>query len=211
MTTNQLINTITQLVAIESTAANPEGLQQAYHFMIDFLLASGKNITIERFEDNGRPSLLAYKGAVRPEKFHIILNGHLDVVPGKPEQYKAFVQNGNLYGRGVYDMKAAAVVMAQTFCEFVDSVPFALGLQLVTDEESAGKLGTLHQIERGVRSDFVICGECGRSTSVHEIANAAKGIVVAEIGFMGKSAHGAYPWKGDNAALQAHRFFSALH
>jgi succinyl-diaminopimelate desuccinylase len=132
-------------------------------------------------------------------------------VPGKSYQYEAHTEGGKLYGRGVYDMKAAAVVLADTFCEFVDKVPYALGLQLVTDEESGGKHGTLYQLQQGVRSDFVICGECGRSTSAHEIANEAKGIIIAEIGFHGRSTHGAYPWKGINAALMATRFIHKLY
>jgi succinyl-diaminopimelate desuccinylase len=210
MKTDQLLETIKQLVAIESTAGNPAGLQEAYNFMIDFLLGRDKQLTIERFERNGKPSLLAYRGATRPEKFHLILNGHLDVVPGKSEQYQARLEDGKLYGRGVYDMKAAVIAMADAFCEYVDKVPFALGLQLVTDEESSGKHGTLYQLEEGVRSDFVICGECGRASDKHEIANAAKGIAIVEVTLKGRSSHGAYPWKGDNAAMRAHDFITAL-
>jgi succinyl-diaminopimelate desuccinylase len=211
MTENQRLDKIKQLVAIESTAQKPDGLRAAYELMLDYVRGSGKDITIEEFESGGRPSFLAYKGSIRPEQFHLIFNGHLDVVPGKSQQYEPFVRGNRLYGRGVYDMKAACVVMAEIFCEYVDKVPFAFGLQLVTDEESAGKHGTLYQVQQGVRSDFVICGECGRVPGTYEIANRAKGVIVADIGFRGKSAHGAYPWQGDNAALQAHRFVQLLH
>jgi succinyl-diaminopimelate desuccinylase len=211
MTNNRHIEKIKELVAIESTAQNSKGLREAHDFMVNLLRASGKDIVIEKFESGGRPSFLAYKGPKRPEQFHLILNGHVDVVPGKSKQYEAFVRNGKLYGRGVHDMKAACIVMAEVFCEFVDKVPFALGLQIVTDEENAGQHGTLRQVQQGVRSDFVICGECGRTPDVYEIANRAKGIIVVEIGFNGKSAHGAYPWNGDNAAAQAYRFVHALH
>lgn len=206
-----LIDKTKELVAIESTAKNIKGLRQAYDLMVKFLNESGKEITIEEFESNGRPSLLAYQGSKRPARFDVILNGHLDVVPGKPEQYKAAVRNGKLYGRGTYDMKAASLVLAQVFCEYVDKVSFDLGLQLVTDEESAGKNGTIYQIKEGVRSNFVICGECGRAEGTYEIANQAKGVIVVEIGFSGKRAHGAYPWKGNNAAIRANNFISGLH
>lgn len=108
-------------------------------------------------------------------------------------------------------MKAAAVILTQVFLEYVDKVSYPLGLQIVTDEEHAGRNGTLYQVQQGVRSDFVICGECGRATGTHEIANEAKGIVVAEIAFNGSSAHAAYPWRGDNAAAKATAFVQALH
>lgn len=211
MTNDQRINTIKQLLSIESTAHNPTGLREAYDFMIEFVRTNCSDITIEEFESGGKPSFLAYKGPLRPAQFHLILNGHIDVVPGKPEQYMPFIRDGKLYGRGVYDMKAASVVMAEVFCNYVNKVPFALGLQIVSDEESAGIHGTLHQVQQGVRGNFVICGECGRAPGVYEIANRAKGVTIAQIGFNGKSAHGAYPWKGDNAAAQAYRFVHALH
>ncbi|HUB93986.1 MAG TPA: M20/M25/M40 family metallo-hydrolase [Verrucomicrobiae bacterium] len=210
-TPEQLLDTIKDLLAIESTADNPAGLRGAYAYMREMLRASGSDIVIEEFESNGKPSLLAYSGESRPKKFHVILNGHLDVIPGKPEQFRPFVKEGKLYGRGTYDMKAAVVVLTQVFCEYVNKVPYALGLQLVTDEESNGKHGTLHQIQHDVRADFVICGDCGRVPARYEIANGTKGVVIAEIGFKGTSAHGAYPWRGDNAIMQAIEFGHALH
>ncbi|HZM64368.1 MAG TPA: M20/M25/M40 family metallo-hydrolase [Candidatus Saccharimonadales bacterium] len=211
MTNTQLIELTKKLVAIPSTGDNPDGLRQAYNFMIGLLRASGKDITIEEFESNGKPSFMAYKGGVRPKRFKIILSVHVDVVPGKPHQYDGKVKNGKLYGRGVHDEKAACVILADLFCEFIDKVPYALGLQVVTDEEYGGADGALYQIQQGVRGDFVICAECGRRPDVHEIANEAKGIVIADISFDGSAAHGAYPWKGDNAAPKAAHFIHALH
>lgn len=199
------------MVAIESIPGNKAALDRALDFITGMIWKACPDATVERFERNGISSLLAYRGRQRPEKFHIMLNGHVDVVPGKPGQYKAFVSDGNLYGRGVYDMKAACVVLTSVFCEFVDRVPYPLGLQIVTDEESAGQHGTLYQVEQGVRADFVICGECGRPTNRYEIANESKGIAIAELAFRGRSAHSAYPWKGDNAILKAAHFIHALH
>lgn len=211
LSTTELLTITQDLVAIESVGGNPAGLRQAYQYMVDFVRESGKDITIEEFDSNGSPSFLAYRGQERPANFHIILNGHLDVVPGKPEQYQPYIQDGKLYGRGVYDMKAACVILAQVFCEFVDKVPYALGLQMVTDEETGGKDGTLHQIQQGIRGNFIICGDCGRTPDTYEIANEAKGVANVELCFRGDSSHGAYPWRGDNAALKAANFVRLLH
>ncbi len=206
-----LLTAAHELIAIESTAANPAGLRAAYEYMRQFIQASGKTITIEEFEYDDKPSLLAYHGQDRPERFQVIFNAHLDVVPGKPEQFAARIQDGKLYGRGAYDMKAAAIVLAQVFCEYVDKVPYALGLQIVTDEEHAGERGTQYQLEQGVRADFVLCGECGRATGTYEIANEAKGVAALELRFDGTATHGAYPWRGDNAALKAADFIRKLY
>ncbi|HWZ65585.1 MAG TPA: M20 family metallopeptidase [Patescibacteria group bacterium] len=211
MTSQEILEQTKQLIAIPSTHNNPQALSQALSFVASFIKEQRPNITIEHFESNGKSSFLAYRDQARPKKFKIILNGHVDVVPGEPSQYQVIEKDGKLYGRGIYDMKAACAILANVFCEFVEKVPYALGLQIVTDEESAGKNGTLHQIEQGVRSDFVICGECGRSTLTHEIANEAKGIAVIEVGFRGSAGHAAYPWKAQNAAVKALHFVNALH
>ncbi len=205
-----LLDRVRRLVAIESTAENPAGLHAAYEFMREMVQTSGKAITIEEFEREGEPSFLAYHGANRPDKFDLILNAHVDVVPGKPEQFKPYIKDGRLYGRGVYDMKAAAVVLAKVFCEYADKVPYALGFQLVTSEESGGVHGTGYQVEQGVRADLVICGECGQAEGAHEIANKAKGIAVVEVVFRGEITHSAYPWRGSNAAVRAAHFITEL-
>jgi succinyl-diaminopimelate desuccinylase len=211
MNQNQIIEAAKQLIAIRSTADNLAGLREAYAFVHQRILASNKPIAIEEFESNGKPSLLAYHAGQRPEKFHVLLNAHLDVVPGKPDQYKAVVSDDTLYGRGAYDMKVAAIILADLFCEFVDTVPYALGIQIVIDEETSGLDGTNYQIQQGVRSDFIICGECGRSPGTYEIANATKGMIQTTVDFTGSTSHGAYPWRGDNAALKAAHFATRLH
>lgn len=206
-----LLDAVKELIAIPSTADDLEALRAAYNYMRGIIIAYDETITVEEFESGGKPSFLAYRGESRPEKFRIILNAHIDVVPGKPEQYCTVVKDGKLYGRGTYDMKAAAIILTRVFCEYVDKVPYPLALQVVTDEESAGRNGTLYQVQQGVRADFVICGECGRATDAHEIANEAKGIILADIVLDGESAHAAYPWKGDNAAAKAANFIQAIH
>lgn len=206
-----LLEAVQELTAIESTADNPIGLGAAYTYMLEMVRAGQSDITIEEFESNGRPSFLAYRGPKRPDTFHIILNAHVDVVPGKSGQYEPVIKNGALYARGAYDMKAAAIVLAQVFCEYVNKVPYALGLQIVTDEELGGSDGTGYQVEQGVRADFVICGECGRKPGDYHIANETKGVLLADIELLGKTCHGAYPWRGDNAATRCARFVQALH
>lgn len=206
-----LLDPIKQLVSIPSTADNRTALREAYNFMAEFVRANAPSVVIEEFESNGTPSFLAYRAGQRPGRFHVLLNGHVDVVHGDAAMFKPYTENGKFYGRGTHDMKAACIVLAKVFCEYVDKVPYALGLQIVCDEETGGFDGTLHQIQQGVRSDFVVTGESGRTLSSHEIANEAKGIVVADVVLNGRSSHSAYPWRGDNAATKATRFVHLLH
>jgi succinyl-diaminopimelate desuccinylase len=211
MNENELIETAKTLIRIPSTADDPEALRQALQVIARTIENRCPEATVEFFESNGIYSLLAYRSGQRPDTFHVLLNGHVDVVAGKPEQYDPQIRDGKLYGRGAYDMKTAALVLTDVFCEYVARVPYSLGLQIVTDEETAGHDGTEHQISQGTRADFVICGECGRSTGRYEIANEAKGTAIFDVEFTGSSAHGAYPWEGENAALQAASFLHRLH
>lgn len=131
--------------------------------------------------------------------FKIILNAHLDVVPGKKEQYVPKIEDGKLYGRGAFDMKAAAAVMIILFRELAYKVDYPLGLQLLPDEELGGTDGTYYQITQGVRGNFVISGECG---SNFQIVHEAKARLVIKLKATGKSSHSAHPWDGDNAILR---------
>jgi succinyl-diaminopimelate desuccinylase len=95
-------------------------------------------------------------------------------------------------------MKISALVLARVFGELAAGLPFALALQLVTDEETGGRDGTAHQVGQGVRADFVIIGE---PTGL-DIATDTKGVAAVTLRAAGRSGHGAYPWLGDNALVK---------
>ncbi|HSW98905.1 MAG TPA: M20/M25/M40 family metallo-hydrolase [Candidatus Saccharimonadales bacterium] len=202
-----IIKQTKQLIAIPSTSDNPAALKQAVEFVAEIVARVG-NVTIERFEQNGKPSFLAYRGSARPEKFDILLNAHLDVVPAKAAQFNAVEKDGKLYGRGALDMKGTALVLADVFCEVVNEVPYALGLQVVSDEEIGGYDGAVAQIKDGVAADFVVIGEYSNDPGT--IYNAARGLCWAEIAFKGKTAHGGHLWHGSNAIVKAGDFASAV-
>lgn len=206
--TEEIISQTSQLVAIPSTLDDHNALRQAVDFVVDFVAAHTTDVTIERFEKNGITSFVAYRGAQRPEKFDILLNGHVDVVPANPEQFVPFEKDGRLYGRGTLDMKGTVMVLASVFAELVHEVPYALGLQIVSDEENSGINGVQHQLTQGVRADFVITGEYANEENT--IYTAARGLCWMEVAFKGKTAHGGHPWKGDNAIVKASNFIGEI-
>ncbi len=189
-------------IRLRSTAESKDKLDE----ILDLALSHLHNYTIERFEKGGKPSALVYKGDTRPSKFKVILNGHLDVVPGRESLYEPKVDKDKLIGVGSLDMKASVACLIFTFLSTVDKVSYHLGLQLVTDEEIGGFNGTKYQISNGVNADFVICGE----PTNFDIVNKAKGIIWLKIMFKGITAHGAYPWRGQNAILLAKNFLNEL-
>jgi succinyl-diaminopimelate desuccinylase len=197
MGTDQVLPAAAQLLAVPSTADRPADLRRALEFVIGF---AGPGCCVERFESGGKPSALLYHGDAR-RHFRIILNAHLDVIPAADEQFRPRTVGERIYARGAQDMKIAALVQALAFRELAASLPYALALQLVTDEEVGGHHGTRHQIARGVTGDFVVIGEYSGLNVVTE----SKGLVVVTLHAEGAAAHSAYPWLGDNALVKLHR------
>lgn len=153
------------------------------------------------FESNGHPSLLYANRNLEKKEFDIILNAHLDIVHGKPEEFIPKEIDGKLYGRGAKDMKAASAVMVLLFKELAKTIPYSLALQIVTDEEPGGLDGTGYQVKQGVKGKFAICGEGTNLVIIHK----AKTRMLVKLTTNGKTAHSAYPWKGENAVMNMHK------
>ncbi|MEU5692449.1 M20/M25/M40 family metallo-hydrolase [Actinosynnema sp. NPDC020468] len=187
------------LLAIRSTADRPADLHRALDLVLDLV---GPGFTVERFDSGGKPSALLHAGERRP--FRVLLNAHLDVVPGADAQFTPRREGDRLYARGAQDMKLSALVLARVFRELGRDLPIAL--QLVTDEEVGGYHGTGHQLDRGVTADFVVIGEHSALRVVHE----SRGMVTARLHATGLAAHSAYPWLGDNALLKVTRAVDAV-
>ena len=191
-----------ELLSVESVSGKPDELAKAVDLVLDF---TGSGFTVERFESAGTPSALVYLGATRPA-FAVMLNAHLDVVPAAAAQFLPYRAGDRLYARGAMDMKVAALAQALAFRELAGRVRYPLGLMLVTDEETGDPRGTLHQLRAGVTAGFALIGE---ATGLG-VATECKGIVGARLSARGRSAHGAYPWLGDNAVLKLNRAIDAI-
>lgn len=194
-----------RLIAIRSTAENNNALSEAVELIKKELQ---DQYTIEEFESDGFKSILAHNAKPKTKKFKIIFNAHLDVVHADTEQFSPTDKKGRLYGRGSYDMKAAAAVMTLLFKNIAKDVSYPFALQITTDEELSGLNGTDHQIQKGIRADFVITGDCG---SNFNIINKSKGVMVVKLHAKGVKSHGAYPWRGENALWKIHTALAALH
>jgi succinyl-diaminopimelate desuccinylase len=191
-----------ELLAIPSTSERPAELRRALDYVLDFV---GPGFTVERFESGGKPSALVFPDTVRRE-FHLILNAHLDVVPAPPDQFRPRREGDLLFARGAQDMKVTGLLAAQVFRELAPSLPYPVALQLVTDEEVGGRDGTRHQLDHGVRGRFVLVGE----TSGLRIVNESKGMLVVRLLAVGRAAHAAYQWLGDNALVKLQRTVASL-
>ncbi|MDC7223012.1 MAG: M20/M25/M40 family metallo-hydrolase [Spirochaetales bacterium] len=154
-----------------------------------------------------RAGLKSYVALIGKGEATLIFNGHLDVVSGRPEQFIPEEKDGRIYGRGSADMKGGCAAMIEAFIKLSrEELPCRIMLQLVPDEETGGRHGTAHLIDRGFTGDFAICTE---PTNL-EISLKAKGIINMYIENSGVSAHGSRPWEGENAILQAYDDFRRI-
>jgi len=161
---------------------------------------------VDRIETGGRRCLVARVGS-GPTK--LVFHGHLDVVPGHPEQFLPRVEGGRLFGRGAYDMKAALAAMMLAAADLSGALSGAeVELIVVPDEERSepGENCTERLVRDGLRADFVVCGE---PTDMH-VGVQAKGVLMLRVEVEGIAAHGSTPWLGDNAVLRAVDLFRRI-
>ena len=184
--------------------SSPEGMQAAAAFVYGWLEA--RDVEVKGDEHNGLPVLAATVGARTGPT--VVLHGHLDVVPGLPEQFEPRVEGDRLYGRGAYDMKGGFAAMMCAVRDLAAQREVKVHLVCVFDEESdeQGKRGTDYVVEKGYLGDFAITGE---PTNLH-IGVQAKGVLALGVQVRGRSAHGATPWLGDNAVVKAVDVFRAI-
>ncbi|MBA3866516.1 MAG: M20/M25/M40 family metallo-hydrolase [Solirubrobacterales bacterium] len=182
----------------------PEAIWEAAGFVKGWLEARG--IEAERDEVRGLPVIKAEVGP--PSAPTVVLEGHLDVVPAPPEQFQPKVDGDRLYGRGAYDMKGALAAMLLTTAAMREQDGVRVRLGVVGDEESeeGEERGCDHLVDSGFIGDFAITGE---PTDLH-IGVEAKGVLALRLQVGGRAAHGATPWLGDNAVLNAIDVFRSI-
>ena len=174
-----------------------EGMQAAAGFVKGWLEA--RDVEVLGTMHNGRPLLSATVGGQAGPT--IVLHGHLDVVPGREEQFEPRVEGDRLYGRGALDMKGGLASMMCAVHDVAQQDRVRVHFVCVSDEESeeVDDRGSDQAVKDGYLGDFAITGE---PTDLH-IGIQAKGVLAMRIEVAGTAAHGSTPWVGDNAVLKA--------
>lgn len=157
----------------------------------------------ERFFKNTPHSYSRGKVAGAPYSYYrhsnpqLLWFAHLDVVPGEASQFTIRRDGDTIFGRGVKDMKGAAVPFFIAYKKLLDEgFDPPVSILLTTDEELAGKTIPALLDEKIVENIPVAftpdTGSFGGIVTEH------KGAVWAEIIARGKGSHGAIPWKSVN-------------
>ncbi len=193
---------------ISYDTSRPEEIVAAAGFVKGWL--ESRDIEVRHHDHNGLPVLVAEVGPSDDGQDYpcVVLHGHLDVVPGRAEQFEPRVDGDRLIGRGAYDMKGGLAAMMCALKDLESQGRVRVRLVCVPDEESEEieDRSTDAVVARGLGGDFAITGE---PTNLH-IGVEAKGVLAMVIEVHGRAAHSSTPWLGDNAVLKAIDVFRAI-
>lgn len=144
----------------------------------------------------------------------LVFNSHIDIVPaGDLDEwnYSPFdgtVDKGNIYGRGISDMKgtkASFLGVVKAFKELGIKLKGDLIFESVIEEET-GSAGSLACALRGYRADAAIVPE----PTGFKICPAQQGAAWFRVHIQGKSAHAGQRYKGVSAIDKAYLVISAI-
>src|SRR5215203_4290862 len=177
--------------------SQPDGIRACAGFVKGWL--ESREVDVHDSVFGGLPVLTAGVGPLDAPT--LIFHGHLDVVPGHPEQFSPHVEGDRLYGRGAYDMKGSVAAMMCALRDLAEQQRVRVRFVCVPDEESEDiDTRSIDDVVRGgFGGDFAITGE---PTDLH-VGVQAKGVLAFRLHVHGRSAHGSTPWLGDNAVLKA--------
>jgi succinyl-diaminopimelate desuccinylase len=150
-------------------------------------------------------------GGVSGARPAVLLAGHLDTVPIQEGDFPARRENGRVFGRGASDMKGALAVMIELWRR-LDRGALPLELVLLFYDREEGPIaqnGLLPILERRPDLKKVSLALCLEPTDLG-LQLGCCGSMHATLSFLGRSAHSARPWQGENAIHKAGALLSHL-
>ena len=205
-----------ELTARPSVTPDDAGCQQ---LICERLLPLGFNV--EWFLCGEVSNVLFTHGRGSPSLWFL---GLTDVVPTGPEDLWTFLpfhpgqKGGELYGRGVADMKGAVAAMVVALEAFVRQQPDhagQIGLLLTSDEEGEAVDGIVRVAEqlkqRGYRPDHCLVGEPSSQKQLGDTVRVGRrGSIYLRLKINGVQGHTAFPENLDNPVHRAAPFLDEL-
>ncbi len=197
---------------IEIPTENPPGV--GYRACVDLLAhkLSEMGLAYTLLEAPASPSahvssepgyclLSSYGAGEKTLYFH----GHYDVVPASSSaQFRPFIEEGKLFGRGSSDMKGGLVAMMAAIQAIKESgIPLQgkIGLTIIPDEETGGQRGSQYLADQGLLGDNAIGMLTAEPTGGY-VWNANRGAISMLVRVKGKPAHVGLHYQGVNAFEQ---------
>jgi succinyl-diaminopimelate desuccinylase len=210
-----------------SPASGGEGEVKKAEYLLEFLKANGfSEVSVIKAPDldapaGYRPNILAvYKGKSSAKTIWIMT--HMDVVPPgelelwKGNPFKAWVEEGKIYGRGVEDNQqdmVASLYAVKAFFEEGIVPKYDVGIALVADEETGSDKGIDYVLKTSNpfrKQDLIIVPDAGNEDGTM-IEVAEKSILWLKFKTLGVQAHGSTPDRGVNSFRAASFLVTGLN
>ena len=213
---SRVLELTSELVARPSVTPDDAGCQR---LIVERLLPLG--FDIEWFLCGDVSNVLITRGIGSPSLWFL---GHTDVVPTGPEEMWTFLpfhpdeKDGELYGRGVADMKgavAAMVVALETFALQHPGHRGQIGLLLTSDEEGEAVDGIVRVVDElkrcNRRPDYCLVGEPSSQQFLGDTVRIGRrGSIYARLQVNGIQGHTAFPENIDNPVHRLAPFLDEL-
>lgn len=207
-----ILAAIREIVDIESPSHDAARSRDVADCVERQARATGTDLEIERIsvDDGDHIVIRAFPGAGK----HTLLLGHNDTVHpvGTARQNPTRIEEGRLYGCGIFDMKANVVLMLEALRYFAvgGTRPVTpITILLSCDEEVGSRTGRplVEREARGASSCLVF-----EPSAAGKIKTGRKGTGMYSIRAHGAPAHaGLEPEKGANAVAELARHIDEIH
>lgn len=187
------VNLLTNMVKTYSPTGSEEPLAQ---------------LLVEEFQNRG---FMVYRdkagnvfGSIGKGSPHILLCGHIDVVP--PE-LPVNLENGVLYGRGTVDAKGPLATMIETATQLIEEgFEARITVGGLVDEEGNNKGSKQLSTDR-IDADYAVFGE---PTNVDTVTVGYRGGLLIEIRCSTITGHSSAPWMFQNSIEKAMEIWNRI-
>lgn len=188
-----IANELKQLISFKPISTEQKNSRELLGHLADRLQALGllhKTVT-----KNGFSSLIA--GTQSLDECDILLQAHVDVVPGSDDLFNARLDGDIITGRGAYDMLFAPVCFLKALEELSKTSQLKehnIGLIFTSDEELGGFNG-LPNILKNYRAKVCLLPDAGGKD---RLSIGSKGVLELKLTIRGQGGHAARPIECDN-------------
>lgn len=204
----RIIDLTKDLVKFRSVAGNAAEKQAVLDYVYDWFTSRG--VAVEKFAHDEAPSLLVHFPGKSDKT--ILFMAHLDVVSADEEMFNLRHEGDKIFGRGVLDNKGMAAMLMLLMEKLQVSEKSLPNIYIIftTDEEIGGKDGAkiMAQNEKIKKVDFIVVPDGGNHD---RIVYKEKGIIHLHLEILGKSAHAARPWLGQNPIEKAYEVHQKIN
>ena len=192
---NEIVNNSIKLMECITIKDNIDEFNKAFNIVKKEL----KDYYIEEIIVNNYPNLIISN--TKEKNLDIIFSSHMDVVPN--ETYKGTIKDGNLYGRGSFDMKSQLSVIMSLLKNNKSQKKIAF---IITSDEEIGGY-CCKKILEDYNASLAVIPDAGLN---FKLIVEEKGLLQIEIKTKGISAHSSEPFKGENAILKNINIYNEL-